>query len=123
MTTPREPVVDDEMFWALETMDKLMICGCGRPDTAYELVRDLLRLMPLYEEGRREKAEELCGSTGAFYWLLGVLTDAADLIEHGGGIGGSWMLPDGERFLAALERVEDWDEFDYEHIQPAREVG
>lgn len=95
--------------WARELLaNKLHFCGCT-DDESYELVRDVLRLMPLHQ-GTSEQCRELIGSEGAFHIVLGAMTDA-DLITHGGNVGGSWMEPDGERLLGVLNAVADWDEF------------
>jgi hypothetical protein len=78
----------------------LPICGCGNPETAYELVHKMLGLAPFYERSWNEIADPI-GTAGACYIVLGAL-DAAGLMEHGGGIGGSWLTPKGEWCLNAL---------------------
>lgn len=86
----------------------LPACGCGNPETAYKLVHDLLRLAPFYEHSYDEIAG-LIGTPGAYHIVLGAL-DHAHLIEHGSGIGGSWLTPKGEWCLGALDAVVDLDD-------------
>lgn len=65
------------------------------PETAARLVRDILNMCPLYQH--REEFEKLLPNDGAQYLILGLL-DEAGLIEHGGGIGGSWLTDKGTEF-------------------------
>jgi len=104
-------------------MDEIDICGCGQPEQAVELVRQILNLAPLYNNENWKKAEQLIGSAGAFHIVLSVL-DNARLMEHGGGIGGSWLTEKGEAVRDALNLLAASDpEFEpivgcewYEHI-------
>lgn len=77
-------------------------CGCGQFDERLALVRQILRDCPLYDNERWRTY-----STPADEWVLCLLSDA-DLIEHGGSVGGSWITDKGKRFLAALEDEETW---------------
>lgn len=86
--------------------DELHLCGCGRPEDAAVLVRDILRCCPLYQG--RKQFEELLPNSGAQHIILGLLSDA-DVIEHGGGIGGSWLTDKGKDILASLESVAQND--------------
>lgn len=80
----------------------LPLCGCGSPEPAYELVVELLKLVPFYER-QPDEIRTLTGqSDGVHYLVLGSL-DHADLIEHGTSIDGSWITPKGEWFLKAVE--------------------
>lgn len=76
-------------------------CGCGNPEEGYRLVRQVLLLCPLYDH--RPEFEELIPDTGVEMIVLGLL-DNLGLIEHGGGIGGSWLTSKGEAALKALNR-------------------
>jgi hypothetical protein len=87
-------------------MDELHLCGCGSPEAAACLVRDILRLCPLYDN--RKGIEELLPNDGVQYLILGWLTDT-DLLEHGGGIGGSWLTDKGKTVLASLEEISKAD--------------
>jgi hypothetical protein len=97
--------------------DDLKVCGCGNPEEVYALVRDLLALAPFYQHPA-EVAERIgvsaedyaSGGLGAYYMVLHAL-DAADLIEHGGGIGGSWLTHKGTRYLELMKRHE-WEDLD-----------
>ena len=96
--------------------DDLRTCGCGNPEQVYALVRDLLELAPFHQHP--EKIAERIGASaedyrngdlGAYYMVLYVLDDAR-LIEHGGGVGGSWLTDKGTRYLELMRRHE-WDDF------------
>ena len=95
--------------------DGLGICGCGDPESVYELVRDILALAPLYEqaEGERSnsaKVREMIGTGGAFYLILYTL-DRAGLLEHGSSVSGSWLTLKGTHYLALMRRF-GWDDLD-----------
>jgi len=110
-------------------MDEIDICGCGNPEDSVELVRKILNLAPLHTDRHWEKAQELIGSSGAFHIILSVLTNA-DLMEHGGGIGGSWLTGKGEAARDALNLLAESDpQFEpivgcewYEHIPDECEI-
>jgi hypothetical protein len=91
-------------------VDHVIGCGCNQPGAAYELVRGILDLTPFYEDGNWRKVQALIGTDGAFQIVLGVLTDA-DLLEHGGSMGGSWITPKGE-YVRELMRRYPWDSTD-----------
>lgn len=83
-----------------------LYCGCGNPEDALELIHELLRVMnvrPL--ERDHDRLDELLPTSGIKMIVLQALTEA-DLLEHGGNIGGSWPTEKGERVLAVLEQVE-----------------
>ena len=88
--------------------DEMHICGCGRPEAVAILVRDILRCAPFYEEENQKSLEALLPSDGIFYAVLALL-DEADLIEHGGSIGGSWLTPKGEEALGSLNELSQLD--------------
>lgn len=81
----------------------LGLCGCGYPDEAYALVRDLLALAPYYEDGRWQRAAELIGSQGAQQIVLSML-DRAELLEHGSSVAGSWLTERGAHYLELMRR-------------------
>lgn len=91
---------------------QLGLCGCGNPEESFDLVRKLLALAP-YHQGPevREEVAVLCGNPAAKHIILSTL-DHADLIEHGGGIDGSWLTDKGEWYLKALNSITDWDDID-----------
>ena len=96
---------------ALLYMD-LGLCGCGLPEESFDLVRGLLALAPFYQsEDVRGQVAVLCGTEPARHMILSMLTNA-DLLEHGGGIDGSWLTDKGRWYLAALRTVDDWDDID-----------
>ena len=89
--------------------DTLCWCACGAPEDSAIVVRDILRLCPLYHH--REEFDALITPMGAGQMILYHLNEAG-LIEHGGAIGGAWITPLGEKVLAALNAVETEDDWD-----------
>lgn len=87
---------------------ELGLCGCGNPEHAWQLIASLLNLAPFYEHP--DAVTELIGQHGAYHIVLSALT-RADLIEHGGSIGGSWLTPKGKWCQRALAGVTDWEVF------------
>ena len=90
----------DEMNW----------CGCGMPENSAILIRDILRLLPLYDH--HEEFKELIQPEAAAYIILYQM-DAANLIEHGGTVGGAWITPFGQSVLELLNGIrteKDWGE-------------
>uniref|UniRef100_A0AAU2K2E6 Uncharacterized protein n=1 Tax=Streptomyces sp. NBC_00049 TaxID=2903617 RepID=A0AAU2K2E6_9ACTN len=83
--------------------EELRLCGCGNPEDAYGLVREVLALAPFHEDP--EAVHTLIGHPGACHFILSALTNV-DLIEHAGRIGGSWLTPKGEWFREAMRAVE-----------------
>lgn len=88
----------------------LRLCDCGEPATAYELVRDILALCPLYEDEHWRTAADLVGHPGAYHFTLSWLNNA-DLVEHGGTLGGCWITSKGRWVLAMLRDI-DMDDLD-----------
>jgi hypothetical protein len=81
------------------------ICGCGQPELAYSAAMDILEYVAdgwpspdyLYDD--------------AYLYLSTNLLDALGLMEHGGGIGGSWLSTAGKEALDFLrEYGEDWED-------------
>lgn len=93
-----------EAHWFNQVTSDLGFCGCGSPEEAFWLVRDLLRLCPFYEN--RQAVQARLPDLGVEMLVLYTI-DHAGLIEHGGSVGGSWITEKGQRLLDLLER---WDE-------------
>jgi len=91
--------------------DHIVGCGCNRPETAYELVRDILNLAPFYEDGNWRTVSSLIGSDGAFQIVVGLLSKL-DLLEHGGSMGGSWLTKKGE-YVRDLVNRHEWGTTEY----------
>lgn len=90
----------------------LGLCGCGLPEDSFDLIRDLLALAPYYQGPEvRQQVATLCGNEPARHMILSMLT-RADLLEHGGGLDGSWLTDKGTWCLKALRTIDDWDEID-----------
>jgi hypothetical protein len=87
----------------------LGLCGCGNPEEAFDLVRNLLNLTPFYEH--REQITELIGTGASGHIILSAL-DKADLIEHGNTIHGSWLTNKGQWHRKAMATVDDWEQID-----------
>lgn len=105
-------VVDQhvERHWGYAVIyDDLGFCGCGYPEAAMWLVRDVLRMCPLFDH--REEFKARFPDRGVQMLVLYMLDDA-DLIEHGGNVAGSWLTEKGERFLALLNTLTSGDDVD-----------
>lgn len=105
--------------------DDLDFCGCGNPEIVLTRIRDVLRaianrsaawrgmpIMPLsnesdHSEYAKEQLAKTLGPDQALEYLMLYVLDAADLTEHGGSVGGSWLTPKGEELLAFLESHEE----------------
>lgn len=86
--------------------DALGLCGCGNPEDAYNLVRDLLDHM--HERGTWERFGELIGTTGAVHVVLSRL-ERTGLTEHGGVVHGSWLTGKG-KYVRAMMHRHAWDD-------------
>ncbi|WP_143661182.1 hypothetical protein [Streptomyces sp. M41(2017)] len=84
--------------------EDLGLCGCGNPDEAYVLVRDLLSLAPYYENEGWRLAETLTGGGAAHHIIMSVI-DVAELTEHGSSVNGAWLTPKGAWCLQAMRTV------------------
>lgn len=101
MTTPDEDILQHlfKLFY-----DDMNFCGCGSPEDAYELVHDLLKWTPFYENEHWRVAQEFVGSRGAWHIVLYVMTYGG-LITHGGSVGGSWITNKGRWAVWALNHI------------------
>lgn len=109
--------------------DTLNWCGCGNPEEALGLMRDVLRLFKERSDANRlptpahffvpdvasflndraegwrlvtQKIDDLLGDGPLGLSYLYML-DALGLTEHGGYVGGCWLTAEGERVLALLD--------------------
>lgn len=102
----REDVLDHLYVVFYDNSQGLGLCGCGYPQAAYDLVRDLLGLIPFYEDERWKAAEALTGNIpGAHHIVLGAM-ERAGLIEHGSSQTGAWLTEKGRWCLAAMRTAE-----------------
>lgn len=96
-------------------------CGCGDPEAVVTLVRDVLTVIQQrWDDSKRfgplvfnnpelhaiykredEALKALLPSDGLYYFVLYMLTHW-DLLEHDGGVGGSWLTDKGKQALFAL---------------------
>lgn len=76
-------------------------CGCGDPDAAMELLRDVLRLLKGHE-WYSEKMKALLPSEGLNYLVLYMLNNNG-LTEHGTSVNCSWLTDKGEEILKDIE--------------------
>lgn len=99
--------------------ETLKWCGCGNPEDALGLMRNILRLLkarsdansaddpytPYPKSGWAKYTAELDAVLGdgplglSYLYML----DALELTEHGGSVGGCWLTSEGERVLSLLE--------------------
>lgn len=111
MTGALDERTGDHIYRLIYADDDLGLCGCGTPEAAFSLVRDILNLAPFYEDQRWRQVEELVGNDGAHHIVLSMLTRAG-LIEHGSSISGSWLTDKGRYYQTALAGIADWDFLD-----------
>lgn len=92
----------------------LGLCGCNRPADAYNLIRDLLNLLPWYESW--PQTDQLIGTDGAVH-IVQCQLGRIDLVEHGGTIGGAWATDKGRyvRWLMGRHEYDDLDEVGLPH--------
>jgi hypothetical protein len=103
MTEPRDDEWERQHLHILfyDNHGGLGLCGCGNPEDAYGLVRDLLG--HIHERGEWKRFDELIGSTGAVHIVLGQL-DRVGLTDHGGVIHGAWLTDKGKYALYMMRR-------------------
>lgn len=86
----------------------LAMCGCGTPEAAYELVRDILALIADHERGWAPLVKTLIGNPGAYHLTMSAL-DEAGLLEHGSSLDSAWLTDKGRWYAAALRTIDTWD--------------
>lgn len=118
------------------------LCGCGSPGDRLLLIKSLLNqvydrttdyrvadldrdaMAGLYEKHQR-KLHAVFGfaenpgegmfsdiQNGVVQFVMDIL-DEADLLEHGGSIGGAWLSKNGEKMREILNSIKDEDLEDY----------
>lgn len=101
--------------------ERLKFCGCGSPSTAKICIRDYLKILNDFFEGKedfeeqykqeRDSLQKRFGVTSTYdselLLCLAYTLDAAKFTEHGTGIGSAWLTKEGKMFLWLLERNED----------------
>lgn len=107
-TLTEEEVSHAHALLYAEPPEGLGICGCGNPEEALALVRDLLVLAPFYDNPAAVEARIV--DPGARHLVLSML-DNAGLIEHGSSIGGAWLTAKGAYCRRVLTWVT-WDAID-----------
>lgn len=80
--------------------DDLNFCACGSPETVLEAMR--VALMGIQSGALNPETREP-------HWLILYVLEAADLLEHGGGLPG-WLTNKGIAFLDALNSTphDEW---------------
>jgi hypothetical protein len=87
--------------------DLLHLCGCGRPEDAFNFCRDVLSA---FDRRGVEGLDGWINAEGAVRAIIVARPDEAahvishllthlDLLEHGGSVGGSWLTDDGARIV------------------------
>lgn len=102
----------------LYSSDSVTNCGCGNPDKTFLLVMDALNLCAIDGlEERKAFTQERFGvdyvtDNGLVQLLFYVLSDK-EFIQHGGGVGYSWLTDAGKVFRALLNQhlnELDWEQ-------------
>ena len=89
--------------------EDLNICACGNPEFAYDLIRDLLGLVPNFQ--MTKGMSSFVGSEGARYLILGQM-EKAGLIDHAFTIDSSDLTPKGRWYYKALHSIQNWSDLD-----------
>lgn len=82
-------------------------CGCGRPETVYMWIRDVLAIAAI-EESTQKRAWWDQYPAGVQHILAGVL-DSMGLVEHGGSWYSMWLTNAGREALNILSGMTDDD--------------
>lgn len=102
--------------------EKLNFCGCGSPwDVLYTIKKTLNIISKKKEFDYEDYWNKLRNSLnmmvdknnfsvneGVFQIILNILNNS-DVLEHGGGIGGSWLTDYGRELLEHLNSLSDED--------------
>lgn len=114
--------------------DSIPNCGCGDPDSTFRLVLDALNLCTIEgTEERKAYTQEKFGmdyvTNNGLVQLLFYVLDDKEFIEHGGGVGYSWLTDAGKVFRALLhlhlnepdsEQQLNWDfDIDFDAVLAA----
>lgn len=126
---PRQVIDALEMTWETPegalVMGLLGFCGCGMADTIQEDMaawlrhrRDVHAAFAAWQEGHPVgtpgwlvphpstlPVDPLASKPPEYRDLIGYCLDRVGLIEHGGSVGGSWLTPLGEEWLAAIDAI------------------
>lgn len=96
-----EPLANGWSTWAEAILaDQAGWCDCI----------DLIRVLPLMREyltghwGRFDQTIIQFDRDDPLQTVVAAIADQVQFTEHGGNIGGSWLRPEGRRWLALLER-------------------
>jgi hypothetical protein len=106
-----ENYIEVSMATVGKILYKIPFCGCGDPRAAIQAIKGILELFNRDERGWDWKEIEAWMKTmpdGIGYIVLYMLTEA-QLMEHGGGVDGSWLTDEGKLVLKFL-REFDCDE-------------
>jgi hypothetical protein len=101
------------LFYGAPAAAGLGFCGCGCPDEAYALVRDILAAAAgrYGEDGRwngwpaPHPVLELTGDKPGVFWFVLYAIDAAGLTEHGTSAAGFWPTDKGRHYLSLMRRL------------------
>ncbi len=94
-----------ETEWEARHIGVLGMCGCGWPETTYNFLREVIK-----QFDRRDKSKEWVNAESkvvemvkanpeiAAHALIHFISDK-EVIEHGSGVGGSWLTKSGEEIV------------------------
>lgn len=82
----------------------LKLCGCGEPVDAYNFCRAALALFDRRGEGQWKNAERelivlIQSRPEVAAHVFAHLLSGLDLLEHGGSVGGAWLIGNGIRIV------------------------
>ena len=121
LNTYTEDTLVDECL-SFFSNDKIGMCGCGVSEDTDEVIRKLLTIRKekyedkiSYEESIKRYESDLNidmddnNHYGLWQFMMYVL-DNAGILEHGSGIGGSWLTKEGKMYLYLLDRRIELEE-------------
>lgn len=104
----------DPDMWELSEPDfnllnSLPVCGCGRPELAYEAYRKVLATAVRAADRNQEFpswAERIADTDDdeRLFYVVAYVLDDIEATEHGGNISGAWATDKGSRLLALLDQ-------------------
>jgi len=105
-----EKLIEYELFeecYKFFKYEKIGLCGCGDPDSVMDKIRVLLKII---RDNKEEQLQEAFGVSNIYdnellLFMIYILNDK-DILEHGTGVGGSWLTEEGRMLLYVLENFD-----------------
>lgn len=89
-----------------DLIHELGICGCGRPEEAYEAVHKMLKMFKNYDRNTINLDEP-------HRLFMAYTLDNLEFLEHGSSIYAAWLTDKGNDLLAALDIFKEKYDYDW----------